>query len=307
LSIFALNSIPAQAVECIVVDNGSTDSTAEIAQRLGDYYLSDDTARISGVRNLGAKQARHEILLFLDADCLLPADFLTVAAQIFVDPLVGMTGSKTHALPETAGWVASTWKIHLDRSQLDSEPTWLVTRALAVRRRAFNEVGGFDESIETCEDVSFGHAIKQRWKILSDSRLTPIHLDDPDSCLSFFRKEVWRAQNSVQISLQWIKQNPLLLLTKEGISLILPFYFLLASILLLLGFVSWLGSGSPLAWIFALLVFIAPIVLLSWDTSRKAKRPDAKFRLAGLYTLYISAKVVALFVHGNRGRPRRIV
>lgn len=298
---------PKQLIECIVVDNGSSDSTPTLAEQLCEHWYQDADATIAGLRNIGGRNARNEVLVFVDADCLIPPDFASVVTEIFSKSAVAMAGSKTHILPETAGWVSSTWKIHLDRSQLNTQITWLVTRALAVTTSAFREVGGFDENIETCEDVSFGHAINQQWEIVSDDRLTPLHLEDADTPMEFLQKEIWRAQNSVQISWQWIKQNPLLLLSKEGISFVLPFYFLATALLVLLGFVSLLGTGSIIALVFALLAFLAPILTLSWDTANKASRMDAFRQLAILYTLYILAKVIALFYNSSRTAPRRVI
>ena len=298
---------PQQNIEIIVVDNGSSDSSKELAAKLSDHWYEDPEATIAGIRNIGAKHARNPILVFVDADCLLPSEFANVVNELMQERSTAMVGAKTHILPESAGWVAHTWKVHLDRSQLNTQASWLVTRALAVRTSAFREVGGFDEELETCEDVSFGHSISQNWEIVSDERLAPIHLEDADSLLEFFKKEIWRAQNSIQISWQWIKDRPQLLLSKEGVSLILPFYFLASSLLVFLGGLSLIATGSAIALVFALVAFLAPILTLSIDTARRANRKDEIWRLAVLYTLYILAKVVALFSNGGRTGPRRVV
>ena len=298
---------PQQNIEVIVVDNGSSDSSKELAAELSDHWYEDPEATIAGIRNIGAQHARNPILVFVDADCLLPDVFAKVVNELFEDRLVAMAGAKTHILPEDAGWVANTWKVHLDRSQLNTQASWLVTRSLAVRTSAFREVGGFDENIETCEDVSFGHSIGENWKIVSDERLAPLHLEDADNVIEFFKKEIWRAQNSIQISWQWIKERPQLLLSKEGVSLVLPFYFLATSVLVFLGGLSMFATGSAIALLFALAAFLAPIATLSIDTARRANRMDSVWRLALLYTLYILARVVALFSNGGRTGPRRVV
>src|SRR5579884_1618468 len=60
--------------EVILVDNGSTDDTVKIAESFTDRIhlkvLQKRGVRISGLRNLGAREAQGEIVAFLDADCL---------------------------------------------------------------------------------------------------------------------------------------------------------------------------------------------------------------------------------------------
>ncbi len=170
-----------QRAEVIVVDNGSVDHSVEIARELADKALVDDMATIAGLRNLGAKQASGDIIVFVDSDCLLHEDWLDITAGHLRDPGVVMVGAKTHILPERSTWVAKAWKVHLDRTEIDPSPTWLVTRALAVRRAAFLAIGGFDTDLETCEDVALGHALGTEGTICNDVRLAPTHLKDADS------------------------------------------------------------------------------------------------------------------------------
>ena len=64
------NSVQKKAVvEIIVVDNGSTDGTADIAKSEGAIVFIDKRANVSGLRNLGASKASFNFLCFIDADC----------------------------------------------------------------------------------------------------------------------------------------------------------------------------------------------------------------------------------------------
>ena len=76
----AVNSVLGQkkdglAVEIIVVDDGSTDDTAAVAQRLGSsiQYIYQENQGPSAARNSGIRIARGDYLVFLDADDLLTA------------------------------------------------------------------------------------------------------------------------------------------------------------------------------------------------------------------------------------------
>jgi glycosyltransferase involved in cell wall biosynthesis len=68
--------------EIVVVDDGSTDNTREIACRnLAVHYIQQENAGPSAARNMGVKSSRGEYLVFLDADDRLLPDALTVGVQ----------------------------------------------------------------------------------------------------------------------------------------------------------------------------------------------------------------------------------
>src|ERR1035438_4291958 len=88
LCLSALRSSKTQPMECIVVDDGSTDNSAEVAARFGVKVLSTSgRGGPAGARNLGAKAALGEILLFLDSDCMVDPETLTkIQAEFCRDP-----------------------------------------------------------------------------------------------------------------------------------------------------------------------------------------------------------------------------
>ncbi|HTP42260.1 MAG TPA: glycosyltransferase, partial [Nitrospiria bacterium] len=59
---------PGREAEIIVVDNGSTDATAAIAQEKGATVVQESERKIAAVRNAGARAARGATLIFIDAD-----------------------------------------------------------------------------------------------------------------------------------------------------------------------------------------------------------------------------------------------
>ena len=63
-----------QALECIVVDDGSADRTSGVAAELGAHVIHQANGGVSAARNAGLSVARGELVVFLDADdVLLPA------------------------------------------------------------------------------------------------------------------------------------------------------------------------------------------------------------------------------------------
>lgn len=74
---------------------------------------------------------------------------------------------------------------------------------MVVRRTAFEEVGGFDESLDTCEDVDLCNRLRAAgWRLLSDSRLFSVHLGDPETLKDVFWGELWRGRDNFKVSLK---------------------------------------------------------------------------------------------------------
>ena len=79
--------------EIIVSDASSSDQTCERAKRLANKIVVTKQRGISIGRNLGAREARGDILVFVDADATLAPDFLSHCHKIFSNSfIVGMTG-----------------------------------------------------------------------------------------------------------------------------------------------------------------------------------------------------------------------
>lgn len=83
----AVDSIRSQdysPVEIIVVDDGSTDNTADVSRELDVKYIKQDNAGLSAARNTGIHQSRGELLVFLDADDWLLPDALKINSKILL-------------------------------------------------------------------------------------------------------------------------------------------------------------------------------------------------------------------------------
>ena len=88
-----------EAVEVIVVDNGSSDATAEIARgvlatckAIEGRVISVEEPGKAHALNEGVLQARHEFIVRIDADTLVEEDTLTLAMENFADPRTGAVG-----------------------------------------------------------------------------------------------------------------------------------------------------------------------------------------------------------------------
>src|SRR6266508_2970429 len=86
-----LASMRAQTVpplEVIVADSGSTDGTPDLARAAGSLVLEGERKGPGEGRNRGARAARGDILLFVDADCTLPPDLLPAVEAVVARPAV---------------------------------------------------------------------------------------------------------------------------------------------------------------------------------------------------------------------------
>ena len=196
----ARNSHGSHQIEVIVVDNGSTDDSVAVARRFGAEVLSIEDARVAELRNQGARHARADVLAFIDADNEITAGWVYAALECLHLPNTAVVGALYQA-PVDGTWVQRTYG-HLRGTPSGQHDTgWLGSGNVAVSRAAFESVGGFDTTLETCEDVDFCHRIRARGlRVISDERLESIHHGDPRTLLEVFSSERWRGRDNLRVS-----------------------------------------------------------------------------------------------------------
>lgn len=181
--------------EVVVVDNGSEDLTIEIAKDMGATVYEKPNLTISGLRNFGASQSQGNILVFLDADCTVEKGWLEAATPYLVMQNVAAFGSAP-ALPPHSTWVQQAWFHIREKKQTIEEVEWLESMNMFIPRNVFFTVGGFDESLITCEDYDLSIRLGRNGRIVSDKRIQAVHLGEAKTLTHFFAKERWRATNN---------------------------------------------------------------------------------------------------------------
>jgi hypothetical protein len=149
-----LDALAGQAAEVIVVDNGSRDGTAALAEARGVTVVRRERGEGPGAaRNAGAARTTADALAFTDADCVPAPGWLDAGVRALADADL-VQGRVAPAGPVARGQ-HSVW--------VEGRTGLFETANLFVRRDWFERVGGFGPGIEAGgrpfgEDVLFGWA-----------------------------------------------------------------------------------------------------------------------------------------------------
>ena len=170
--------------EVIVVDDASTDESAEIARSKGiDVLQSPTQSGPAAARNHGAKQARGAILLFVDADVVVQQDTVAKVAAIFDEtPEVAAVFGSYDDTPAETNFCSQYKNLYHRFVHQQSDPTASTFWAGcgAVRREAFHAVGGFNPRQypkPSIEDIELGTRLRARGDpILLEKELQVKHL-----------------------------------------------------------------------------------------------------------------------------------
>lgn len=147
--------------EVIVIDGHSTDKTVEKAKSFKNKLpsltiLSSTVRNVSVQRNMGAKKATGQYLLFNDADNNLPEYFLEgVKYQLHVKPFDLFTNwfyADSNLASDKA--VASYMNIMIETALLLNQPA-AYGALIGCRRSIFNNIGGFNPKVGFAEDTDF--------------------------------------------------------------------------------------------------------------------------------------------------------
>jgi cellulose synthase/poly-beta-1,6-N-acetylglucosamine synthase-like glycosyltransferase len=181
--------------EIIVADDASTDGTARLALARGARVVSVKRRQIAATRNAGARKARGDLLLFVDADTVAPVDTVLAAVAALRAGAVGGGASVTFD-----GRLSRPARVFVHLFMMLYRGTGFAAGCfIFATRQAFEAAGGFDERVYGAEEVLLSWKLRRRgrfvllrepvltsgrklraysaWELVSAMvRLTPLHL-----------------------------------------------------------------------------------------------------------------------------------
>lgn len=186
--------------EIIVVDDGSTDNTAAVAQAAGAIVLSIPNSRPAAARNAGIRAAQGEIICCTDADCIPHADWLRAITAPFSTPdIAACKGIYTTSQRQlVARFVQLEYEDKYDLLRGEERIDFIDTYSAAYRRDILLANGGFDERFDYLEDQELSFRLASRgYRMVFQEAAIVDHLHSA-TLRDYLRKKAtigyWKAQ-----------------------------------------------------------------------------------------------------------------
>ena len=197
LNALTQQSIDKKEYEIIVVDDGSTDRTSDIVKQFPFKYFWQENQGPAAARNKGAQEARGEIILFTDADCIPQYNWIEEMVRPFDDSnVMAVKGAyKTHQKALTARFAQVEFEERFEMLKKVVSIDMVDTYSAGYRRSIFLSLGGFDPSFPVAnnEDTDLSYKMSQAsYKMVFNPNAVVYHLNHPDSIKRYVRLKFWR-------------------------------------------------------------------------------------------------------------------
>jgi len=168
-------------IEIIVVDNNSIDKTKEIAKKYTDKVYNRGPER-SAQTNYGVKKASSKYVYKIDSDFVLDKE---VVSQCINKVREGFDAVVVHNTPYTkVSWIAKVRKFEVDMYKYD------ITHSSArfVKKKVYNDIGGFNEEITAGEDYDFQNKLNRYGYKTGFIEAEALHLGEPKHLIPHLKK-----------------------------------------------------------------------------------------------------------------------
>lgn len=171
--------------EVLVVDDGSTDSTADLAKEAGARVIRQENRGPAAARNAGWRAARGDWVFFTDSDCYAGEDWVEKLAPLLDEEKTGAAGgSYDIANPRSPLARCIHEEILFRHRKMGREVRFLGSFNLASSKEVLDQVGGFEDSYRDAsgEDNDFSYRIRRAgYRLLfdKDARVAHVHPENP--------------------------------------------------------------------------------------------------------------------------------
>jgi glycosyltransferase involved in cell wall biosynthesis len=191
-------------LEVILVNDGSVDSSSEIAKRYvkhGLKYIYQENAGPAKARNTGWKASTGEIICFTDADCVPEKRWVSKLAASYSSQEIGGVGGSYGIMNEDTLLSACIHEEIRERHlRMPKVVNYLGSFNLSYRRRVLEEVGGFDESFRQAsgEDNDLAYRVTQKRYILIFNEDAKVGHYYPENLIKYLKHQLvhgyWRVK-----------------------------------------------------------------------------------------------------------------
>ncbi|MFJ5222389.1 glycosyltransferase family 2 protein [Streptomyces sp. NPDC088400] len=169
--------------EIIVVDDCSTDGSVAVAERFGVPVLrTPGNSGVAAARNLGARQARGEVLFFVDSDVALAPDAVANAVALLGgDAAMGSVCGIYEPEPLIRDSLVEEYRslqAHYWRASSEGPVSFGFFSLGAIRADVFAELGPFNDRLWQTEEVDYGNRLSQRYTLWLSNDVRGRHDDD---------------------------------------------------------------------------------------------------------------------------------
>jgi glycosyltransferase involved in cell wall biosynthesis len=195
LSSLINQSYPRDRYEIILVDNGSTDRTSEIASGHADLILSKPDGNVGAVRNFGISNASGDVIICTDADCVVASNWIeTGVALLEKNPRHAFGGGLRPR--ESAKWIEKYWI--LNESGRATQQRALMGSSIFMWKSDLEQLGVFNETVTSGEDSDlYERALANGLEVTISPELSIAHLGCPETPRDFITRQIWHSENYI--------------------------------------------------------------------------------------------------------------
>ncbi len=202
--------------EIIVVDDGSTDKTIEIAKKYPVKIVQSNHVERIAIRNLGLKHTKGNIVAFIDSDLVLSKDWLKEVLKGFDLGYAAVVDRRQVYKPHSYVSKMNDHFFNLRYKNYKPFTAWIF------KKEVLDDVGGFNENTQIgTEDVELADRLFAKGhKIWFADKAICWHMGEPKSFYEEIKRGFWFGSNTYAYR---IKKGPLKFHLKQATFTILPF------------------------------------------------------------------------------------